>query len=494
MTIKHRLVKSYIAVLILPILLSAFATWLMGMYYIGDMTSIEQLNFRAHPLKEARDQRATIFAEVRSKLLKNQNEIDESVFNVFEDRLKGIYSTAVIRKGGDAIFIGGVAENHEIIPQLPSFGRIVIDEYEVIRLEGRNYWVRQHDFIFSDGAEGSLFIITNVNSIMKSLKGYNVSIFITVILILIFTNGLLSYVMSRSITRPIDKLKSYANSIKEGNLDFKIEIETMDEIGELSMAFEEMRYRLKQSLELQLQYENDRKELISSISHDLKTPITAIKGYVEGIIDGVADSPEKNKKYMQTIYSKATDIDKMIDELFLFSKLDLRKLTFHFKQVDIMKYLVDCVEELQFDLEKKDVILDLIMEEASIIVMADPEKLKRVIVNVIDNAIKNMDKESPKIQIKAYNNEENVTLSIKDNGKGIPERAIPYIFETFYRADASRNVAYGGSGLGLAIAKRIIVEHGGNIWAESVEGQYTTIFITLKKIKRGDSIEKNFNY
>jgi len=493
MSIKQRLVKSYIAVLILPILLSGLATWFMGMYYIGDTTSVEQLHFRAHPMKEARDKRAVLFAEIRTQLLVNQYDVKASDLQVFDKGLKAIFTTAIITRNNEAIYIGGLRENDDIISQLPPFGRIVTDENEIMRLQGRSYWVKQHDFVFSDGSRGSLFIITNVNSILKSIKGYNITVFITVVMILIFTNGLLSYIMSRSITRPIDRLKTYANYIKEGNLDFKIEIETMDEIGELSMAFEEMRYRLKQSLELQLQYENDRKELISTISHDLKTPITAIKGYIEGMMDGVADSPEKTKKYMQTIYSKATDIDRMIDELFLFSKLDLRKLTFHFKQVDINKYLIDCVEELQFDLEKKEVELDLLIEEASLIVMADPEKLKRVIVNVIDNAVKNMDKEKPKIQIRVLGNEDEVKIAIQDNGKGIPERAIPYIFESFYRADAARNVAYGGSGLGLAIAKRIIVEHGGNIWAESVEGQYTTVFMTLKKLKRGESSEKNLN-
>ncbi len=493
MSIKKRLVKSYIAVLILPILLSGLSTWLMGMYYIGDMSSVEEMNIGDHPIKEARDKRAALFADIRSQLLKNQYNINATPLEEQEAKLRTIHSTAIIRRENEIVFIGGGDKNVELIAELPPFGRAIIDENEILRITGGNYWVKQHDFYFEDGLEGSLFLVTNVNTIVKAMKGYNLTIFITVILILIATNGLLSYIMSRSITRPIDKLKSYANSIKEGNLDFKIEIESMDEIGELSMAFEEMRYRLKQSLELQLQYENDRKELISSISHDLKTPITAIKGYIEGMMDGVADSPEKNKKYMQTIYSKATDIDRMIDELFLFSKLDLRKLTFHFKQVDIVKYLIDCVEELQFDLEKKAVELDLILDEESIIIMADPEKLKRVIVNIIDNAVKNMDKENPKIQIRVIDDGEEVKIAFQDNGKGIEDRAIPYIFETFYRADASRNVAYGGSGLGLAIAKRIIVEHGGKIWAESKEGQYTKIFITLKKYKRGDSIEKNFN-
>ena len=127
----------------------------------------------------------------------------------------------------------------------------------------------------------------------------------------------------------------------------KLSLNTNDEIGELCKEFEDMRCRLKESVEIQLQYENNRKELISNISHDLKTPVTAIKGYVEGIKDGVADTPEKMDKYINTIYKKAIDIDKLINELFVFSKLDLNKLPFSFERVDIKSYLSDSMEELQ---------------------------------------------------------------------------------------------------------------------------------------------------
>ena len=114
-----------------------------------------------------------------------------------------------------------------------------------------------------------------------------------------------------------------------------------------------MRARLKKSIKVQLQYEENRKELISNISHDLKTPITAIKGYIEGIRDGVADTPEKTNKYINTIYTKATDVDKLIDELFLYSKLDLNKFAFNFTKVNVYQYIEDCIEELYFPLTKE---------------------------------------------------------------------------------------------------------------------------------------------
>ena len=169
------------------------------------------------------------------------------------------------------------------------------------------------------------------------------------------TNGVLTYFVSRSIIRPLRALKRAAEEIKEGNLDFEIVPHSDDEIGELSTAFEEMRRKLKKSVEVQLQYEENRKELISNISHDLKTPVTAIKGYVEGIMDGVSNSPDKLDQYIRTIYNKAADMDRLIDELFLFSKLDLGKVPFQFEKVDLGQYVLDCAQELQFDMEKKGV-------------------------------------------------------------------------------------------------------------------------------------------
>ena len=213
--------------------------------------------------------------------------------------------------------------------------------------------------------------------------------------------------------------------------------------------------------------------------------MAAIKGYVAGIMDGVADTPEKTRKYIQTIDNKTSDIDKLIDELFLFSKLDLKKELFNFEKVEIKQYFKDSTEELKFDLMKKGIELRFYLENKEPLwVVADREKLKRIISNIVDNAVKYMDKEVRTIEITLIEGStEFVTIQIADNGQGIPKQALSLIFDRFYRADPSRNSANGGSGLGLAIAKGIIEGHGGKIWGESEEGQGTSIFFTLKKVK-----------
>ena len=149
-----------------------------------------------------------------------------------------------------------------------------------------------------------------------------------------------------SIVTPIHMLQVATQNIKNGNLDFEVEVHNKDEIGELCEDFEEMRIRLKDNAEEKLRSEQQSKELISNISHDLKTPITAIKGYVEGLIDGVADTPEKQNKYLQTVYSKAIDMDHLINELSFYSKIDTNKIPYTFSRLNVVGYFEDCAEDL----------------------------------------------------------------------------------------------------------------------------------------------------
>jgi len=313
--------------------------------------------------------------------------------------------------------------------------------------------------------------------------------FIGMFLIIILINGLLTFYVSKSILNPVKKLSKAAEQIKNGEFDTPITSMGEDELGKLAETFELMRIRLQQSAQLQDKYEQNRKELIANISHDLKTPITSIKGYVEGIRDGVADSPGKMDRYIQTIYTKANDMDHLIDELFLFSKLDLSSVPFHFEPFNLQAYFTDLIEELQFDVGKDGISIVLTVEgQSGYEVYADREQLKRSVTNIIQNSVKHMEKKEKKITVHLKANSVEVTIQVKDNGEGIYEEALAHIFEQFYRADSSRAGGEGRSGLGLAIVKRIVEQHGGRVWAESEIGMGTSIFFTLpiseKQVKR----------
>ncbi|NLY43163.1 MAG: HAMP domain-containing histidine kinase [Clostridiaceae bacterium] len=339
-----------------------------------------------------------------------------------------------------------------------------------------------YDFYFSDGSEGSIFLYIDTQNIRRKIAVLQYSFTIISSIALVLINGVITVFVYRSIITPLRKLEYAANQIKEGNLDTVIENEFKDEFGEVIESFEEMRKRLKKSTQLQHQYEQDRKILISNISHDLKTPITAIKGYVEGIRDGVADTPEKMEKYIDTIYKKASQMDVLIDDLFLFSKLDLHEHPFDFTKINIVDYIEDIIEEIRFDLEEKQISLYFDSPGNPIYVKGDVNNLRRVFTNIIDNSIKYASDVKLVIKVNIVEREDDVLIEVSDNGKGISGNALPYIFDRFYRADQSRNTNTGGSGLGLAIVKRIIEEHGGKVWAESKVNVGTNIYFTLKKI------------
>ena len=285
-----------------------------------------------------------------------------------------------------------------------------------------------------------------------------------------------------SIVTPIHMLRVATQNIKDGNLDFEVQVQNQDEIGGLCEDFEEMRKRLKDNAEEKVRTDQQNKELISNISHDLKTPITAIKGYVEGLIDGVADTPEKRNKYLQTVYSKAIDMDHLINELTFYSKIDTNKIPYTFSRLNVVGYFEDCAEELGRELEDQNISFDYQnYVEDSIQMIADAEQIKRVINNIVGNSKKYSDKQDTKIRMTIKDVGDFVQIEIEDNGRGIAAKDLPYIFDRFYRTDASRNSSKGGSGIGLSIVKKIMEDHGGKIWVTSKEGIGTVMYLVLRK-------------
>lgn len=308
--------------------------------------------------------------------------------------------------------------------------------------------------------------------------------------------------------RPLSILRLATTQIGDGNLSQPIPLTSQDEIGQLCKDFEEMRIRLQKMIAEQIQSEEETREIISSISHDLKTPVTAIKGYTEGILDGVADTPEKQAKYLQTIYNKTNDITYLIDELAVFSKVERNSLAYNFVSVNLESYFADCIEDISLDLESRNMTVEYYnATDKDTFVLVDTEQLKRVLNNILENAAKYNDKPAGHISIRVEDvpippaapplyrqlkedgtdliprqtPEEFVQIQIEDDGPGIAAADLTHIFDRFFRADMSRNSSRRGSGLGLAIVKKIISDHGGNVWAESIEGVGTSFYFTLKK-------------
>ncbi|OKZ58546.1 MAG: two-component sensor histidine kinase [Clostridiales bacterium 45_37] len=297
-----------------------------------------------------------------------------------------------------------------------------------------------------------IYDISLAQSSSSQVKLMAKDMILTATIILVFTALSVGLWIYRSIAVPLVKLKKATQNIKEGNLDFVLEVEGKDEFSQLCQDFEEMRKRLKESTEEKILMDKENKELISNISHDLKTPITAVKGYVEGIMDGVADTPEKMDRYVRTIYNKTNEMDHLINELTFYSKIDTNRIPYTFSKLNVEDYFSDCAEELGLEMETRGIELVYAnYVEKDVQVIADGEQIRRVIHNIVSNAIKYMEKPKGIIQLRVKDVGDFIQVEIEDNGKGIAAKDLPYIFDRFYRTDVSRNSSKGGSGIGLSI-------------------------------------------
>ncbi len=490
MKLRTRLIISFFIIILVPVLLAGATMWGFGKYQMRAMRQIYDTDGNAYDYFVNSFEALSHFTKsTYEKLQKVARETPEKLeqqeyLNQVNAELEKRYSYLIVRRGEELIYEGNGTANQELKENLPEYDSDVLQSAgSGFYLEGEEQaLIKQIDVAFADGGRGSVFIITSLEQILPDVKGVLVDLMISVLLILIFTAGMLTVWIYQGIINPIHKLQVAAQSIKAGNLDFTVEAEGKDEIGELCRNFEEMRFRLKESEEEKLEGERENRVLISNISHDLKTPITAIKGYVEGIMDGVADTPEKQDKYIRTIYNKANEMDTLINELTLYSKIDTNRIPYNFSRINVADYFEDCVEEVGLDLESKNIRLNYIdYADKDVLIIADPEQLRRVINNIINNSIKYLDKEQGFINIRIRDVGDFIQMEFEDNGKGIPAKDLPHIFDRFYRADASRNSSTGGSGIGLSIVKKIIEDHGGKIWANSKEGTGTIMYFVIRK-------------
>lgn len=268
------------------------------------------------------------------------------------------------------------------------------------------------------------------------------------------------------ILKPVDELKSGVEEIARGNYGVRIDTEMPNEISALTDAFNKMSTKLKEDELLKAEYEENRKALIANISHDLKTPITSIQGYIEALLERDDLTDEKKARYFKIITGNADYMNNLIDDLFLFSKLDMQKLDFNFEKTSLRPFLHDMMEEFRLDFEEREISFeyrDDLMHDCK--AKIDPKRFHQIIRNIVGNAVRYGPKDGLEIKTRLYRDGENFCIDIADNGPGIPEEKLPHVFERFYRVDAERTKSFAGTGLGLAIARELAEAHGGKISA-----------------------------
>ena len=488
MKLKTRLIIGFITVMSLPLILSLTVIMVFGQFQIRSIErnyGISGADFTiiTNPISALNKVTEPTFHQLEITTNRDPRQMEDlGYLDEVNKELTEVNSYLIVRRNEDVIYQGKHLSD-TIKTALPEYGtQGSLSENGIYVGGSLQVLIKQVDFQFTNGDKGSAYIVTNVNDAIPEVRQYISNMFFAVILILAATAGVLIIWIYRGVAVPLNRMKIATQNIKDGNLDFELEVQTEDEIGQLCQDFEEMRMRLKETATEKIEYDKRSKELISNISHDLKTPITAIKGYVEGIMDGVADTPEKMDRYIRTIYNKANEMDLLINELTLYSKIDANRIPYNFNTLSVNDYFDDCAYDLKIDIESRGIHFDYVnYVDKSVKIIADAEQLKRVINNIVSNSTKYMDKENKQINLRVKDVGDFVQVEIEDNGKGIGSKELPYIFERFYRTDASRNSATGGSGIGLSIVRKIVEEHGGKIWATSKEGTGTIMYFVIRK-------------
>ena len=303
----------------------------------------------------------------------------------------------------------------------------------------------------------------------------------TVILALLaavaFTNLYLTRHLFRHIQQPLDALVSGVKRIQDGDLDAPIGYETADEFQPACDAVDEMAARLKASLDAQSRQQQQKQELIAGMSHDLKSPLTSIRAYTEGLLDGVAKDAATQTHYLQTIYAKETELETLVNRLFAFAKLDLADAPAELAPLDLSEMLRRIVDG--YDAETLDVRLTELPAGA---VLADRALLSRSISNLLDNSRKYG---AAQVVISADILDKTVSISVSDNGPGVEEGQLEKIFELGYRTDSARQNPAGGSGIGLAVVKRAAEQMHGSVKAENVDGGGLCVTLTLPRAQEG---------
>lgn len=482
---------AFLVVIFIPIILIYASLRIITIHQTNSIEKdygieIDALDVVANPMQLLNLATRGVYNEIKLSVETDSGKLrNVDILEAWNQRLVKRYSFLLVRKGNKYIYCGNEELAVRVEEKLPVFGKHKTELDGGIYIGGEwPFLVKLQDFYFNDGTEGTVFIITSVNNVMPQLKWFTIQVAMSVLLVILLTVFVFVCWIYGGIVKPLNKLRRATYEIREGNLDYEIKEVGEDEIGQLCSDFEEMRIRLRELIEVQLRNEKNTKELFSNISHDLKTPLTAIKGYTEGIMDGVADTKEKQERYLKTIHRKATDMTLLVDELLYYTKIDANSISYNFTTINISNYFDDCLEEYTFDAKQNHITMQYKNHiPSNTFVIADAEQVKRVIDNIIGNSVKYMSRENGIIMISLSELEDDVRIEISDNGVGIPQKDLPYIFDRFYRADSSRNSKKGGSGLGLAIAKKIIEDHGGIIWADSKEGVGTITGFTLRKVK-----------
>ena len=346
-----------------------------------------------------------------------------------------------------------------------------------------------------------VFLVTNVSLIATymdnaGIDNFFISILVSfdvVVILMYVLFGILVFtvtfmILQEKSLRYITKISDAMQNISEGDLNVTVEVEGDDEFSSMAANLNKMVEALKELMDKERESERTKNELITNVAHDLRTPLTSIIGYLELLSGDVKLEPEIQKKYINIAYVKTKRLEKLIEDLFGFTKMNYGKLSMHVGQVDVVKLLSQLLEEFYPSFVDKNLSYELQSNVPVKVITADGNLLARLFDNLINNAIK-YGADGKRIMVKLHADDEIVTVSVINYGYVIPADELPLIFNKFYRVEQSRSTNTGGTGLGLAISKNIVDMHGGTI---TVTSDLSGTVFTVKLKVNFDVNKENF--
>lgn len=487
MTIKRRLFISNILMIVIPIVLAIMLSILLALLLW------REFDFEFGSDKDYYDARDSVMEASQSLLTDPEmdtgnlafmiDRVDKLLIN--NDMSLRIYETTTKTDADTELGTGTLRyslgtepfEDTTLEQGLASLGGT-----GVVGQNGRELYVADTE------GEGQTYRIelysTRIVSEEESVHGRNdgwipIGIMLGMLTVLFFTSQFLTRFVFRHIRDPLKILADGVNQIRDGNLDYRIQYKRKDEFRPVCEAFNEMAGRLKESVWAVQKQEMNRKELLAGISHDLRSPLTSIKAYAEGLLDGVAATKESQHRYVNMIKTKADDIDHMVSRLFLFSKMDLGDYPNYPEDLDAREELESFFRATAEEHAHEGLKIDIGKLEQGMTLHADPVQFRRVLANIVENTLKYKEQPEVTISVEATRQKDILRIAIEDDGPGVTDEALPKLFDVFYRSDASRNSPNRGSGLGLAISEKAITFMDGTIHAEHATNGGLRIVIEL---------------
>ncbi len=364
-----------------------------------------------------------------------------------------------------------------------SGSRLIIQDSFYIA--GRNYYLTAvyNGQRADKGAAASLLPMYMVSPTLLVL------FFVTAALSIVLTSFLAARWMNKSILIPLDELKTGADKIAGGDLDYRISYPGQDEFGDVCEEFDRMRIQLKEAGEKQRRYEEERRELLRGISHDLRSPLTSIKGYAQGLRDGIANTDEKRRRYCDAILTRADDLERLTGSLSLLVKLENDGSLLRPEKVCLDEYIRQFLSEKEAWIAEQKIDVRYLTDCGDAEVRIDIREMQRVLMNLLENTVRYRKTDRSRVELTVSKRTRNIEIRFADDGPGVSSRHLKHLFDSFYRADESRTNPEKGSGLGLAVVKRIIEGLEGSVYAVSERG--LCIVILLPRVKEEQENEKN---